>query len=767
MKRMISFLLVLLMVCNLAVPAMAVEVPTEANTFYLDVDKTSVKVGETVTLSVYSNTEMANMMSNSVLVEYDETVFELDKDNSAVTGNKKRWSIIDNTQESVGRYTGTVMYDQDSEVTVPDGLLATIQFTALKASDDTSFEIILADASWYDFDNDTKNNIDVKFAGPIPMTVKEDAVSATVSLPQNPVGYSIVTADSTTLTPGSTFTFAVDVAEGYEGTPVVKAGGETLTPNENGTYTITVTADITIEVSGITRYFEGYAVKLSEDKTISAGEMAEVQIPVMAESAQVFNAYDMTVSYDAEIVKFESCVASNAEDKLTVEAAAGSIRIMGYGPDKAVGESPVVLTFSGKAVGAANVTVTSSKVDIGEHAVSGDAPEATVADDGIAVITVTGYVVTLGEGLRADTLMAQNGVDYTFYPTDADNYNYAVTATIGNETFTVGANGDGSYTIPGDRITGNITLTAVLTAKEYAVIFIGEDASGNGTATYNTNYIFTLSKKNGYTYSLSVKIGDKEYTGFTDNKDGTYTIPGTDITGTIVVTVTKTALADDKVNVNMPGYVVGEDTATKGKDYTFSIPEEEGYIYGDVTVLVDGVDISDKILRNEDGSYTIPAAYMTGTVEIQVARISDLASEVVPYITLDDGWIMYLVRADIGDMAQNHVVKYDGKRMYWSEQYNKFAWLVISNETLEAVKAQADELISVASGADYERVDYSGDVNGTAVIDINDAQLIYDMYNALYANFTEVTMLKFLNADVNGDATVNVEDAAAVVAVIP
>ena len=74
MKRMICFLLVLLMVCNLAVPAMAVEVPTEANTFYLDVDKTSVKVGETVTLSVYSNTEMTDMMSNSVLIDYDYTV---------------------------------------------------------------------------------------------------------------------------------------------------------------------------------------------------------------------------------------------------------------------------------------------------------------------------------------------------------------------------------------------------------------------------------------------------------------------------------------------------------------------------------------------------------------------------------------------------------------------------------------------------------------------------------------------------------------------
>ena len=232
MKRILSFLLALLMVWSLAVPAMAVEVPTEANTFYLDVDKTSVKVGDTVTLSVYSNTEMTDMMSNSILIDYDETVFELDKTNSAVTGNKKRWGIIDSTHEDVGKYTGTSMFDVDSEVTIPNGLLATIQFTALAASDDTSFEIFLTDASWFNWDDNTKNNIDVKFAGPIDMTVEGNTVQ--VLLPENPKGYTIETDDATTLEPGSAFTFSVEVAEGYEGTPVVKAGSETLTPNENG-----------------------------------------------------------------------------------------------------------------------------------------------------------------------------------------------------------------------------------------------------------------------------------------------------------------------------------------------------------------------------------------------------------------------------------------------------------------------------------------------------------------------------------------------------
>ncbi len=47
-------------------------------------------------------------------------------------------------------------------------------------------------------------------------------------------------------------------------------------------------------------------------------------------------------------------------------------------------------------------------------------------------------------------------------------------------------------------------------------------------------------------------------------------------------------------------------------------------------------------------------------------------------------------------------------------------------------------------------------MNGTGLTDVNDAQLTYDMYNTKYSSFDVVSMLKFLNADVSGDKTVNV-----------
>ena len=60
----------------------------------------------------------------------------------------------------------------------------------------------------------------------------------------------------------------------------------------------------------------------------------------------------------------------------------------------------------------------------------------------------------------------------------------------------------------------------------------------------------------------------------------------------------------------------------------------------------------------------------------------------------------------------------------------------------------------------------TGDVNGTGLTDVNDAQLTYDMYNTKYSSFDVVSMLKFLNADVSGDKKVNTADATAIVSLI-
>ncbi len=494
--------------------------------------------------------------------------------------------------------------------------------------------------------------------------------------------------------------------------------------------------------------FVGYAVSASEDKTVTVGESAEVKINVSNSDSIIttYNAYDLTLTYDTDKLTYNSCTAADAL-AVVKEDVPGTIRVIGFGDDKNLDTPAATLSFTAKGTGEAEVKITSAKVDIGSQAVGSDAPAAFLLDD-TTVIKVTGYTVTLGEGLSGESTVAP-GADYTFTAIDADNYDYVISATMGGETTTANDNGNGTYTIPG--VTGNLVINATMTPKSYNVTVEGTgagDVTAADKATYNTDYTFTVTEDGNYTYNTTVTVGGKAYTLGTP-ENGKYTIPGTDIKGDIVISVTKTVKPSSVVSVTKPDYVKGNDTATKGQDYTFTV--------GDV-------DVTDKGVKNGDGSYTIPGSTITGNITIEVTKTAAVAVDVAQYLTLD-GKVMYLVTAS-GTLPEGQVAKYDGMSMFWSEKYNAYAYLVISADNLEAVKAEAAAKVKVAEGTSAGTVDYSGDVNGTGLTDVNDAQLTYDMYNTKYSSFDVVSMLKFLNADVSGDKKVNTADATAIVNLI-
>lgn len=509
--------------------------------------------------------------------------------------------------------------------------------------------------------------------------------------------------------------------------------------------------------------FVGYAVSSSEDKTVTVGESAEVKINVSNSDSIIttYNAYDLTLTYDTDKLTYNSCTAADAL-AVVKEDVPGTIRVIGFGDDKNLDTPAATLSFTAKGTGEAEVKITSAKVDIGSQAVGSDAPDAHILDT-TTVISVTGYTVTLGEGLSGESTVAP-GADYTFTAIDADNYDYVISATMGGETTAANDNGDGTYTIPG--VTGNLVINAAMTPKSYNVTVEGTgagDVTVADKATYNTDYTFTVTEDGNYTYNTTVTVGGKTYSlGAPEN--GKYTIPGTDIKGDIVITVTKTVKPSPVVSVTKPDYVKGNGTATKGQDYDFTVEKEEGYDYSEPTIKIGGQDVTDKLVKNDDGSYTIPGSTITGNITIEVTKTAAVAVDVVEYLTLN-GKAMYLVTAS-GDFAEGQVTKYDGVSMFFSEKYNAYAYLVISADGLETVKAEAAAKVKVAEGTAAGTVDYTGDVNGTKVIDVNDAQLTYDMYNAKYESFDAVSMLKFLNADVNGDKKVNVTDATAIVNLI-
>ena len=133
---------------------------------------------------------------------------------------------------------------------------------------------------------------------------------------------------------------------------------------------------------------------------------------------------------------------------------------------------------------------------------------------------------------------------------------------------------------------------------------------------------------------------------------------------------------------------------------------------------------------------------------------------------------VFLITAKLnGDakLADGKVLAYGNNTMFQNADryYGAYAYLVISDKSLAEVKAEAeaDGKITEVEGS-AETFNVNGDVNGTGLVDINDAQLVYNIYNAKYDNFDATTMAMFLAADMNDSRTVTVEDAAAVVAKI-
>lgn len=518
----------------------------------------------------------------------------------------------------------------------------------------------------------------------------------------------------------------------------------------------TATATLTIEDGSVNPpepvIPEGYSVAASGDAGINVGEDTTVALNVTHKDGNAYNAYYFEVSYDKDVLTYKS---ADVQD-VVVDEAAGTLKIAGYGANKDSGTAAATLTFTGKAVGAGKVTITKANVDAKANANAQDAPAANIDETtAAATITVGGYSVTLPEGFSG-AASAAAGTDYTFKANGGDYGCYDVTATMGGETTTVTNNGDGSFTIK--NVTGEIVVTA--TPKTYAVTVTGTgagDVSENAaTAAYKTDYTFKLTKADGYNYTVTVTAGGNTVTA-TATTEGVYTISGADIKGELIITVEKTAIVIPTTTITITGDTDDVQgglilTAKNGEDTTFKINKKDGYTY---TVKAGDTELT----VGADGTVTIPGSLLTGaplTVTVTKTAVNPYSVEVYEYVKLD-GQSIWLVVA-----KSDSVLAYGADTMFTSEKYGGYCWLVISAGNADTVKAEAVAAVKAGSGT-AAAVVYTGDVNGTGNIDVNDAQLVYNIYNTEYTSFDALSRAKFLAADVNGDHTVTVLDAAAVV----
>lgn len=765
MKKIGSLLLALVLIFNLGITAFA----EEPYMISLSTDETSVNKGETVYVYVGAS-QTKKLTGAQVVIEYDENLLQFDKDASEPDLLSKSFTAVKTTES--GNDLILVTFQSVSAATELAGNWCKLAFQTLNPG---SAEVSASEYYVYD---EEYNDVTVTTTGAVTFTITEPSTNVpvtgvTLNQTELPLGVGSSSTLTATVAPENATNKAVTWSTSDEAVATVADG--VVTAVAEGTATITATtvdggftASCAVTVTAAATA-EGYTVSMKDSSVTAAkGGAASANVMVSGHSDENitgYNDYDVNVTYDSANLTFNKDASSAADTGATIEETeTGTIRITGHGDNKEFSTAVATLNFTANTSGAHDVTITSAKVDNSGHAIGNNAPEATVST-ATTVIKVP-YSVTLPteKGFSSEQTSVLPGESFTFTaPSDVAYYD--ITVTVGGEKVTSTISGN-TYTIR--NVDGDVVVSAV--GKTYNVTVADTTASvtAGNKAQYGVDYSFTVTASSGKVIeSVTATVNGTPVTLTTSG--GQYVIPGKSITGAVVIRVTEkdSGSTETTTSVTITGIDVKEieggaltQTVTVGQPFPFRLIKQSGYSY---IVKVGGIEIT----PNEDGSYTIPGTMITaGGVTITIEKTLTPVAEVTVtnYIQLD-GKVMWLITAT----AEDKVLAYGEEgTMFWSDQYDAYCWLVISAESEDAVKTAAQAAITEATeSAVATTVAYDKDVNQTNAVDINDAQLTYDMYQAkAYEDFTNVTMDKFLEADVNGDKTVNTEDAAAIVAVV-
>lgn len=539
----------------------------------------------------------------------------------------------------------------------------------------------------------------------------------------------------------------------------------------------------------------GYSVSMGADQQLVSGQRVRIPVTVASSEKKItgFNAYDMTFTYDPTALTLNTKTGDAAN--VTVEDNNGTVRVRRYGDAVPLGEA-LALEFTAKATATSTVKLTNAKFDLDANSINFDAPDATISDAD-TVVNANNFTVTLPDAFTSDeTRLVPNGGSFTFKPVDS-HYTYTFTVKMGDtvtEGLTFGAND--TYTI--EKISGNVEVTCTgKTPKQYDVKYkIDEDVEqdvtkGPETVTYLNDYSFVVTPRAGYSYRViySVDNGDPfVHTVIavpTANDDGTltYTIPGKEIVGGVEIWID--ANTESGIPVVFTGNGV-EDAASgnassmgKNMPYYFTLNQRESCDYT-VTAYYQPLASSTASKRPAtvrslgNGKYVVEAVnyndYLyvyahSWNLVVKVEKVSHSAEEVTvsKYLELNDKTMMLVTVK--GTPEGGSAFTYDGNTMYKVEGYgtDRYAWLVIVDKGQTLTQEEAAAKVAISAADNVVTITLGFDVNMTGKVDVNDAQLVYDMYNGTYSDFTKVSVEKFLRADVNATKVVDHTDAVAIV----
>lgn len=541
----------------------------------------------------------------------------------------------------------------------------------------------------------------------------------------------------------------------------------------------------------------GYSVSMGADQQLVSGQKVRIPVTVASSEKNItgFNAYDMTFTYDPTALTLNT--KADADANVTVEDNNGSVRVRRYGDAVPLGEA-LALDFTAKATATSTVTLTNAKFDLDANSINFDAPDATISDAD-TVVNANNFTVTLPDAFTSDeTRLVPSGGSFTFKPVDS-HYTYTFTVKMGDtvtESLTFGA--DDTYTI--ENISGNVEVTYTgKTPKQYDVKYIiyndteleKDVTKGPETVTYLNDYSFGITPRAGYSYHVVYEVdnGDKfVHTVIavpTANDDGTltYTVPGREIVGDVKIWIS--ANTESGIPVVFTGNGA-EDTASgnagsmgKNMPYYFTLNERESCDYT-VTAYYQPLNTPTASKKPAtvrslgNGKYVVEAVNYNDylyrysnwwNLVVKVEKVSHSAEEVSvsTYLELNDKTMMLITVK--GTPEGGKAFTYDGNTMYKVNAYgtDQYAWLVIVDKGQTLTQEEAAAKVAISAADNVVTITPSFDVNMTGKADVNDAQLVYDMYNGTYSDFTQVSVEKFLRADVNATKAVDHTDAVAIV----
>lgn len=729
MKRILALFMAVVLVIGL-LPSAAFAAEGDSPIVVSTADKTNVKPGEKLTITYTLAHDLDYMTALDIVLRYDATLFQFvstDIDGSVWFDNPTQNGAYGADSQALVRIR---QYNDDNEETIVAGKICSVTFASLDN---------ISGAQTASFFNGTTG-----------------------------VSRSSIEVDEETL--------------------YVKDGA--FNHGESDPIKVTITPDGAGPIPTAT----GYTVSMGADQQAAAGQ--QVRIPVTVASGEKgitgFNAYDMTFTYDPAALTLNTKTGDAAN--LTVEDNNGTVRVRRYGATQALGEA-LALEFTANKATSSTVTLTAAKFDLDANSINFDAPDANISDAD-TVVNANNFTVTLPDEFTSDaeTRLVPGGGSFTFKPVDS-HYTYTFTVKMGDtakEGLTFGA--DDTYTI--ENISGNVEVTCTgKTPKQYDVTYkidtdVEQDVTkGPETVTYLNDYSFTVTPRAGYSYRVIYNVDNGDpfvHTVIavpTANDDGTltYTIPGKEIVGGVKIWIS--ANTESGIPVVFTGNGV-EDAASgnassmgKNMPYYFTLNQRESCDYT-VTAYYQPLNTPTASKRPAtvrslgNGKYVVEAVdynvYLRSAdhwnLVVNVEKVSHSAEEVTvsKYLELNDKTMMLITVK--GTPEGGKAFTYDGNTMYKVNAYgtDQYAWLVIVDKGQTLTQEEAAK-VAISAADNVVTITLGFDVNRTGKVDVNDAQLVYDMYNGTYSDFTKVSVEKFLRADVNATKVVDHTDAVAIV----